>query len=192
MYKHESNDPIAKRTLESFVQHTYVAGERVKHAFEREIVWLQSSETTLTFVHGGQVLKTGADTSDYYGYLTSFNPGAHDPQATADKYQVGQDSSLEIQLVVRLFIIPVFESDENKESNKAFAERKRRTFTRIPDEWRKEAVIDGDTLFPALEAQDIDQAVVWSSKLTAVECDALAQAFRDKWPNPEIQGTARS
>lgn len=188
MYKHESSDPIAKRTLESFVQHTYVAGERIKHAFEREIVWLQSSETTLTFIHGGRVLKKGADTSDYYGYLTSFQSGAHDPQATADQYQVTENSSLEIQLVVRLFITPVFESDENKESNKAFAERKRRTFTRIPDEWRKEAVIDGETLFPALEAQDIDQAVVWSSKLTVAECDALAQAFRDKWPNPETQG----
>jgi len=188
MYKHESNDPIAKRTLESFVQHTYVAGERVKHAFEREIVWLLSSETTLTFVHGGRVLKTGSANTDYYGYLTSFRPGGHDPQAAADEYQVNQDSSLEIQLVVRLFITPVFESDEDKESNKAFADRKRRTFTRIPEEWRKEVVSDGETLFPALEAQDIDQAVVWSSKLTAVECDALAQAFRDKWPNPETPG----
>jgi hypothetical protein len=189
MYKHESNDPIAKRTLESFVQNTYVAGERVKHAFEREIVWLQSSETTLTFVHGGKVLKTGADTNDYYGYLTSFRQDAHDPQATADEFQVTQDSSLEIQLVVRLFITPVFESAEDKESNKAFAERKRRTFTRIPEEWRKETIVDGHPLFPALEAQDIDQAVVWSSKLTPAECEAQAQAFRDKWPNPETPVT---
>jgi hypothetical protein len=188
MYKHESSDPIAKRTLESFVQHTHVAGERVKNTFEREIVWLQSSETTLTFVHGGQVLMTGEGTNDYYGYLTSFREGANNPQAAAAKYQVSQDSSLEIQLVVRLFITPVFESDEDKESNKAFAERKRRTFTRIPDEWRKETVIEGETLFPALEAQDIDKAVVWSSKHSAAECEAMAQAFRDKWPNPETQG----
>lgn len=168
-----------RTTVEQFVEFVEVGGVRQKNTFEREVTWVHDSETQQIFLHGGKVVFKGPVTNDYYGYLSSFlRPDAHAIENVAASYGVTADSTMEIQLVARLFKRPYHETSENKVANQR--EGKPREYTHLPSSWRQEVVSEHGSSYPALEEVTIDECVVWSSKNTLEQNALAAQAFAER------------
>ncbi|MDT8925222.1 hypothetical protein RBE51_20730 [Pseudomonas taiwanensis] len=169
------------KTTEKFVQFVDVGGKRQKMPFEREVVWVQESETTLLFMHGGKVVRQGPVTNDYYGYLTSFTrTDAHGAELLAQEYGVTPESTLEIHLVTTITRRPCLETEADQVAN-GEASGQRRQYSHLPDTWRQETVVDGEVRYLDLEAVTVATGLVWSSKNAAEQNASLAQAFAQQW-----------
>lgn len=169
------------KTTEKFVQFVEVGGALQKKPFEREVIWVQESETALFFMHGGKIVRQGPVTSDYYGYLTSFTrTDAHGTELLAQEYGVTSESTLEIHLVTTITRRPYLETEADQAMN-ATATGLSRQYTPIPSTWRQEVVVDGEPRYPDLEAVKIATGLVWSSKNSAEQNASLAHAFAEQW-----------
>lgn len=169
------------KTTEKFVQFVEVGGTRQKAPFEREVIWVQESETALLFMHGGKIVRKGPVTNDYYGYLTSFTrTDAHSAELLAQEYGVSPESTLEIHLVTTITRKPCIETETDQAVN-ATAAGLSRQYTPIPPAWRQEVVVDGELRYPDLEAVTVATGLVWSSKHSAEQNAGLAQAFAEQW-----------
>lgn len=165
------------KTTEKFVQFVEVGGTRQKTPFEREVIWVQESETALLFMHGGKIVRQGPVTNDYYGYLTSFTRAeAHGAELLAQEYGVTPESTLEIHLVATITRRPCIETEADQAVNAAAAGLSRQ-YTLIPPAWRQETMVDGEALYPDLEAVTVATGIVWSSKNTPEQNDLLARDF---------------
>ncbi|MBP5959856.1 hypothetical protein [Pseudomonas aeruginosa] len=173
--------PIAKRTTETFVDHVNIGGERQRVEFQREVIWLQESETQLLYVHGGKILTKGPCHNDYYGYLTSLNPQELGALNLADHFSVDQQSALDIQLVTTVFLIPVHESNENKEHNRTKPADYRDHYSYIPDGWRYERQSDGHTIYPQPEREELGKEIVWSTQWSEEENLRKLEDFKRRW-----------
>jgi hypothetical protein len=180
MSQYRTECPTSK-TTEKFVQFVEVGGTRQKTPFEREVIWVQESETALLFMHGGKIVRQGPVTNDYYGYLTSFTRAeAHGAQLLAQEYGVTPESTLEVHLVATITRRPCIETEADQAVNAA-ATGLSRQYTQIPSEWRQEKMVDGEPLYPDLEAVIVATGIVWSSKNSAMQNAGLAQAFAEQW-----------
>ncbi|MBC8741844.1 hypothetical protein F6X40_35440 [Paraburkholderia sp. UCT31] len=183
--------PVVKRTTETFTEFVTVGGERRRMTFEKDIVWIQESETKRLFRHGGEVLKEGSTTTDYYGYLTSFRDENESSERSMQFYGITPESSLELVLMTTIRLSPATETAETLEHNRKKLPDYKAQYADVPNDWRQEVVADGETLWPYLQPIKLAQEVVWSSKNTPEQNEALEQEFTRKWQvSPEARETA--
>lgn len=159
-----------------------VGGELRRFEFDREIVWLQESESVLRFVHGGEELKRGSTHTDFYGYLSSAEGMVDEAERAAKSYSVTEASSLVVEIVSRVYQRPVIEADEARAYNVTTPRGHKSRWAYVPDDWRKQTTVAGETLHPSLGRIDLGEQVVWSSKLSRGENAARMEAFRARWP----------
>lgn len=177
-----SSCPIARRSTETFVERPFVGGEPQRFEFNRAILWLQESEAVLRFMHGDVELKHGSTHTDYYGYLSAADNLVDDAERASRTYGVTVESSLVIEIVTRVYQRPVIEPDEARQHNQTKPANHKSKWADVPDDWRKEVQVDGETLRPRLERLELGEEVVWSSKLSTDENAALIAAFKSRWP----------
>ncbi|CAN7784500.1 hypothetical protein LJR175_008407 [Variovorax sp. LjRoot175] len=177
-----SSCPMVRRSSETFVEWSTIGGERRRFEFEREILWLQESEAVLRFVHGGEELRHESTHNDFYGYLTAAQGLDNDARRAAESYSVTAESSLVIEILSRVFQRPVVETEEARKYNLTKPQSHKSQWADVPDEWRKEEKVDGETLFPRLARIELGEEVVWSSKLSQDENAARLAAFKARWP----------
>lgn len=174
--------PIVKRTQEMLNQWTEVGGEWRRVDFTREIVWLQESESEMQFLHGGNLIKEGSLTNDFYGYLTSCDDNSPSPELEATRYGITRDSSLDLVVKTTVFIRPAMELKEMAEHNRDLPDGRMRKYAEVPNGWRIESMDDdGDRVWSALERVNLGSAVVWSSKNTDEKNAGIKAAFKAKW-----------
>jgi len=176
-----SSCPVARRSTESFVQRTMIGGKRRRFEFMREIVWLQESEAVVRFVHGGEELKRGSTHTDFYGYLSAAEGLIDDAERAAKEYSVSAASSLVIEIASRVFQQPVIEPDEARKHNLAKPGNRKSQWAYLPDNWRKEVMVEGETLCPRLERVELGESVIWSSKESPEGNEALLSDFKARW-----------
>lgn len=182
--------PVAERTIETFVQFVTIGGERQRVEFKREIVWLQESETQLEFVHGGEVVSSGACANDWFGLFSSIDPADLGAQSAAKRFKVDASSSLEIQLVTSVFLNPVFESPENKQTNLSQPANYRSCFSYIPDSWRYERQDEHGLVYPQPQKRILAREVTWSTKWTDEERVNRIEDFKKRWAIPAAAACA--
>jgi hypothetical protein len=165
-----------------------IGGQRTRHEFVKPVVWLQESEATLQYLHGGQVLKVASGTyNDFYGYLTAVQGVQTDFSETAGHLSITTTSSLELVIKATMFLRPAIETPETIKHNREKPANFKSQWCYVPDEWRKEVVTDGEKSWPHVERADLDQAVVWSSKNTQHQNTAVLATFMSKWRQPELE-----
>ena len=182
-----SSCPIVRRSTETFVEWLTVGGQRRRFDFEREIHWLQESEAVLRFVHGGEELRHESTHNDFYGYLTAAQGLDGDARRAAETYRVTAVSSLAIEIVSRVFQRPAIETDEARKYNLTKTQGHKSQWADVPDEWRTEAKVDGETVFPRLARVELAESMVWSSKLSEEGNQARFAEFRSMW---SVEGAA--
>jgi hypothetical protein len=173
-----SSCKVVKVTKEKFVEFATVANQRIPVEVEADIHWLQESETTISFLHGGKEIKKFCTHNDYYGYLTSIDHS--ETQHYADTYSVNQQSTLEIACVTKVFQNPVIFTDEDREHNEKSHYTKQR-MTSVAGQWRQKAEHDGEVYYPSIEQRVLVEQVTWSSKNDTAANAELAEAFKKAW-----------
>lgn len=175
--------PVAKKGMEKFVQYLIVGGERQRIEFEREILWLQQSEATVRAMHGGEVVDTLSTSNDFYGYLTSFSERNAVGEAVqyANRFSVTAESSMSVEVFVRVMLVPCVETKECAEHNRTKPSNYKAQYAYLPDDWRKEVIENGERLYPMLTNQVLVNEVVWSSKNTPEQNKEIADQFIEKW-----------
>lgn len=184
--------PVAKRTEEAFVQRVTIGGESKRFEHVKPIIWIQESESKIVFLHGGRVLREESTHTDFYGYLTSFRTGPDavvNPEGIANAYGITRESSLELVVRTMVFLQPAYESPETIEHNRTKPTNYKPMYAHVPDDWRKEAentLFPGELMYPRLERIELGTGIVWSSKNTPDENEALGEQFRQQWAVPEV------
>jgi hypothetical protein len=173
--------PVVKKTVETFVDYVNVGDERRRVEFTKQIHWIRESESQLLYMHGGQVVETGATHNDFYGFLSSCNMDGPTPQQLATHFSVTTESSLEIVVKTTVFLRPAYESEECAEANRTKPENYKAKYAYVPDTWRKEVVVDDQTVWPTLEREELVTAISWSSKRTEAENAATVAELRRQW-----------
>lgn len=180
-----SSSPVAKVTNETFDQDVSVGGTIQRLTFTRRVLWLQESESTCQFIHGGHVLKEGSTFTDWYGYLTSMNVDSPSPTDLCHRFGITDDSSLELVVITTVFLRPVIETPETAAFNATKPPNHKAQFAEVSWDWRQEKVVDGELRWSRLERQVLGDGTTWSSKASAETNAAVATAFREKWtPKP--------
>jgi hypothetical protein len=102
--------PIVRRETLRLFERVEVAGESRFVPFEKEILWLRESETTLTARHRGVTIKEVGTCNDYYGYLSSLTGYITDdiPKMAA-RLKIDPASELSIDLSLTISDRPVLE-----------------------------------------------------------------------------------
>lgn len=168
---------VSKVTEQALVDFTNVGGEYRRYDFTKTIHWLIDSESQVLFMHGGKELKKGACYNDYYGYLSSAENAVIEVADTAESYAITNESSLELVIIAKVFECPMLVTEETIRDNKLYAfEDNPRFFARTPDSWRFASNEEG--VFHSLEKLEVGSDIVWSSKNTQEENDALLASFR--------------
>lgn len=172
---------IAKRTQEALGQWADIGGERKRIEFTKEILWLQESESQVLYMHGGKVLKDASINNDFYGYLSSIKGAIEEAEAAASRFGVTQQSSLDVVVQTKVFLDPVMEIKETSEYNRTKKDTRKEQYAYVPNDWRKEVVVEGERQWPALERVELATEIVWSSKHTPEQNAALQETFASKW-----------
>ncbi len=170
---------VVKRTKETFVQWITVGGERRREEFTKEILWIQESETRTAFYHGGNEVTDGSTFNDFYGYLTSCDDVGL--EAKAASYKITPESSLELVAETTVFLHPAIETEATRAENDRQPANYKKVFSYLPNDWRKEEVVDGVPVWVSVQKTVLETEVTWSSKNTPEENVALKQAFKAKW-----------
>lgn len=181
--------PVACRAEVPLVEFVSAGGEPRRIDFTKAIVWLQETEGSVRFMHGGKVLHTGSTYTDFYGYCSSFRSDVSTNfYAIADAYQITPESSLELVVEAFLFRTPVLETEVDKRENDNRTDpRYKRRYTYLPGDCRIESpnpMSDADERplwYPQLQREQIDTAIAWSSKNTFDQNLALYEALCKKW-----------
>ncbi|MBA54319.1 MAG: hypothetical protein CMK89_07680 [Pseudomonadales bacterium] len=184
---------VDRRKMRLFQQAT-IGGKSRFHPFEKEVVWVASSETCLEFWHGGQLLKEDAAFNDFYGYLTSmrFDDGMH--LRVANKFKVDQQSTLELRLITSIFLTPYYEDDECRRWNSDALERNvKYKLLDLPSEYRSPYEEDYGaglkTYYKTLERITAAEETTWSSQLSPEDNEKISRSFKEKWKNPALVRT---
>lgn len=173
--------PVVKRSQEIFVQRINIGGEPRRVEFTKDILWIQASEVTVQFLHGGQVLKEGRTYNDFYGYLTSFDREACRVCEISEQYSITSESSLELVLLATVFLDPATETKETIKNNRDKPSNYKSMYAYVPDDWRKEVIENGDTFYPQLERIVLGSDVVWSSRNTPEQNSDLVRHLKQRW-----------
>lgn len=172
--------PVHSRVKETFSEFVRVGGESKEIPFDREIIWLQCSESHLEYRHGGRALDVSTSTyNDFYGYLTSMDD--LDQLKVATSYGIDRTSTLELVVVTKVVLSPACETDATAERNRNAPPSYKTAYEYVPSEWRRPVVVDGEKIWPPIQARDLGEEVTWSSKNTPEENAALLAAFRTRW-----------
>ncbi|WP_146039583.1 MULTISPECIES: hypothetical protein [unclassified Variovorax] len=170
-----------RRTTETFVERLLVGGERQTFHFEREIVWLQESEAMVRFVHGGKEIKHGSTHTDFYGYLSAAEHLVDEAARTAQAFSVTTESSLAIEVVARVHQRPVTEPEEARKYNATKPANYKSRWGEVPDDWRKDVLVDGEALSRSFARVELAEELVWTSKQTAQANQGLLAVFQARW-----------
>ena len=181
---------VVERTQETFVQWVMVGGERQRAEFTREILWIQESETRTAFYHGGKELTDLSMHNDFYGYLTSCDDIG--TERVADTSKITPESSLDLIAKTTIFLHPAIETEATRSENEHQSPKYKKVYAYLPDDWRKEACVDGEVRWLRIQKKELASEVTWTSKNTPEENAALKQCFKNKWPivaNQQATGT---
>lgn len=176
-----SSSPEVRRTRETFVQYADIGGIRQRCEFEREIVWLRESRAQLTLMHFDKEVKDVCSMNDYYGYLNAIRPEPSELAPILDRYSITNNTDLVLIVVATIVETPVVETPEIATANRNKPADRKSQWANVPDDWRKEAVIDGEKTWPRLEEIVLATDVVWSSKNSASENHQGLEAFSAPW-----------
>ena len=131
-----SSCPVVKRSSETFVQYVNIGGQRTRHEFIKPIVWLQESEATIQYLHGGQKINVASSTyNDYYGYLTSVEGVQTDFSKIATLFAITTESSLELVIKATVFLRPAIETPEEHDFIFSSFVKIGLTQTKLPMRW---------------------------------------------------------
>ena len=167
--------PIVKREIQTFSQSVNVGGESKRIEFEKEIVWIQESESQLLYKHGEKVIKEGSTDSDYYGYLTSPTIDRPTPAEQAKYYSITTESSLELVVMTTVLMRPAIENSEDAAVNKNNTLNNYKVqLSEVPSNWMKADCSNLESITLAAE-------VTWSSKNTAQQNSELLAEFIKRW-----------
>lgn len=178
-----TGSPVVKREIKTLFQVVEVGGIQTTHSFEREILWLQETETTVEFHHGDKLLRAAGTTNDFYGYFTSVD--IENAESIAKSYSINPDSSLELLLSTRVYLKPAYESPEDAAKNASIPSSIKAQYSNIPNNWRTDKITEAEFEYhPMLERIDLSLEKAWSSKLSIEENRALLVLLKAKWATP--------
>ena len=181
MITFHSGCPVASKSIEAFTQRINIGGSMQSADFEKEILWLQTSESKMFFLHNGKLLKDVCTHTDFYGYLSSMNPKEMDYYANLNHFGITPESSLELAIECRVFLDPVFLTQECIENNNRKPDNYKSMYARLPSEWRMAATEDGQDIWKSLDAVNLTKEIVWSSKNLETKNLENWEAFERKW-----------
>jgi len=177
---------VAKRTLETFVQHFSIGGQQQRFAFTKEILWLLSSESQILVMHGGKVLVERETHNDHHGYLSSMDM-LDECRSLAAAYSITDESSASIVIKTTIFLDPAFESPENLLANERRPTNRKAVYSHPPEDWRTELLTeDAPPTYPRLRRVVLADEITWSSKDTPQQNASKASAFRERWAFEEV------
>lgn len=177
-----TNCSVVRTTRERFIERIIAGGVAQWLEFERDVHWIQESGSQDFFVHGGRVLKDLSSYNDFYGYLSSCTE--HDAlERLAEEYGVTADSSLILICRSQVFQYPVIKTTQSRETNENGVLWGRTAYSEIPMSWRLPRAPGAaeDEPFRRLARVELGEDTTWSSKNTAEQNAALAEAFKAKW-----------
>ena len=181
-----SSCPEVRRTRETFVQYANIGGTRQRCEFEREIVWLRESRAQLKLIHCEKEVADVGTMTDYYGYLTAIRPEGLALETILERYSITRNTDLVLIVVATIAETPVVETPEIATANRNKPADRKSQWANVPDDWRKEAVIDGEKVWPRLEEIVRATDVVWSSKNYASENGKALESFCSNWSLPTV------
>jgi hypothetical protein len=184
--------PVVRRSTEEFSQWVVIGGDRRKAIFEKAIVWLLESESVVQFLHGGELLTEGRHSNDFYGLLSSTDASAAGLGLVqlAQRYGITQESSLILVVETRVFERPAVEPAETIAKNKQQPKGYKLAYAQVPDDWRQERIVDGETTWPRLEQVEIASGVVWTSRNDEESNARLCADFVAQWRRPALDQVA--
>lgn len=176
-------------------------GNRTLMRFSQEIHWVLEHSPQIKFLHGGQLLKDSSyhDCGDYMSCLNSAIDAA---LGQCKHFGVTTESSLAIDVIITVDRFPVIRRQDSHE-RKIFG---RYSYTSIPDDWHIYDKVKADEVAAynaALEAgtasslqwpiglshlrsKQVDQKVIWSSKLPEAINALVLHHYKQKWSIPSI------
>lgn len=184
---------IVTRQVMTLFQNVTVGGVSEERSFKKEVVWVARTETRMEFIHGGQVLKNGSTFNDFHGYMTSMGLDS-DVAPIVDHYQIMPHSSLSLQLVTTLYLMPYQEDDECRAWNQDAKERNYKyKLIDMPTAYRIAHEVtanegEKELQYKSLDALEVASQTTWSSKNTPEQNISLMEGFREKWGKVEKAG----
>jgi hypothetical protein len=127
-----------------------IGPDRRLERFKATVLWANSSESQILFMHGGKVLKEGATYTDTYG--DSKTPALSEARAWIDRYGITAESSLSVVIKTAVRRQPFVRTDRCQQSDLQNTKR-RHEVEYIPDPWLQEK----DGLLVRLETVLVNQ-----------------------------------
>lgn len=171
---------------ENFVSNQQLGFENKEVAFSQKIHWLLESESTIKFMHGGMELKTGSTFNDFYGYLESCS--VDDLKSLAENYSVDENSSLEIVMETKVFIMPVVLTDADVKYNNEKKVNYKCQYTRLPKDFKQkvkqtnvEFAKEQPFIYSELVDREIATEVVLTTNKTEAENEKNLSTFKKRY-----------
>lgn len=140
-------------------------GTRSLVRFTRDVAWAPRTQTRISYLHGGRVLKHGTTTCDAAGLASSIGYAAEMAREAAATYDITPDSSLHLVARTDAELVPLIEDPQNQAA-----------LIEPPPEWVRIDNTGRDGGW--LSAETALAATVWSSRNTPADNHTLAATAR--------------
>ncbi|MBS0454085.1 MAG: hypothetical protein JSS14_22510 [Proteobacteria bacterium] len=108
-------------------------------------------------MHGGQVLTECSTYNDCYGYRASADSLEKEAAREAQAYGITRQSTLVLEVVARVYQVPVIEAEEAALHNRTKPAKAKAPWAHVPDHWGKEVFEDGQK--PSLAHLSMEEEV---------------------------------
>ena len=173
MYTTTTRNPIVKTEMLTLCDYVDVGGVRQLIPFEREVLWLRESESTLSLTHGGKLVKELQTLCDsYYRLYSNFKSTLEDIPDYQESYGIIRASTLILEMRVKVKDTPVVFKRESSISGCI-------DYERLPDwhyydeallkersqhEVHSQEWLDVHERIPSLGERVMLEKLVWTSK----------------------------
>lgn len=183
-----SRCPVAARRQHTFFEYVQVGGERRRADFTKEIVWLQKTEATSKYMHGGVELLARGTYVDSPTYLSSMLPSMHGVAQACKNYSIDVNSSLSLVIEVKVELVPVIEAEEDRVFNRSRLDDEYKKWTYPGFDWSGAGLLgtrnsENAVFHRRLGSIELGTQIVWSSQWSFEKNEAVMAKFQHDWAN---------
>lgn len=159
-------------TSEVFIKPKLVGSVIQENPFTRQVTWVLESTTQFLYLHGGKVIREGAEYNDYYGYLASVKTSVEEAEIYAKEYGITAESSLILVARTTVKSIPYLAVPESQQGN---LPKGAKAYTRVPGDWTQKNTGDANFPYSRPEPRLVIEQDIWSTKNSADENEKLVE-----------------
>ena len=109
MFGFQSCCPVVQREQRTFTERVTVGGELREIPYEREVLWVRISESTIQLRHKGRLVKEGDGYNDFDGFMTSVAWALKFARRKAQWFRTKPDGDFQVNVRVHVFDKAAFE-----------------------------------------------------------------------------------